>query len=211
MADMVSPPASMKAHGWRGDYRPHGHLSAQNVLNALIATVCMAPSVWAAVERARCASAADPSPAGGGGAFSVHGWCEMALHRPLLSANWLFLWNVTVGFWLVGLLQRSFWLIDPYWTLLPPLLGAFYASHPHADPPCVSRLRAALALVSLWSARLTHSYFRREEWKFGQREDWRYSQMAERNPRLWWVLSFFAVGLAQQPMLVGERARARHA
>ena len=39
--------------------------------------------------------------------------------------------------------------------------------------------------------------FRREEWKFGQREDWRYTKMAKDMPRLWPLVSFFAVGLAQ--------------
>lgn len=58
----------------------------------------------------------------------------------------------------------------------------------------------------MWSARLTHSYFRRENFKFGCQEDWRYTKMARENPRSWWLLSFFAVGLAQQPMLCGISA-----
>lgn len=97
--------------------------------------------------------------------------------QPLLLSNALFFVNVAVGFWLIGLAQRSFWLIDPYWTLIPPLLGHLYRSHPRAvfDP---TRSTVCLALLWLWSARLTYSYFRREEWKFGQREDWRYSKMA---------------------------------
>jgi len=188
-------------HGWRGAYMPHAHLSAQNIANAVLAALCLAPSIWATLERAHCEPlppAAERSLARGG--FC---WCEMALAHPLFSSSWLFFWNVTVGFWLVGCAQRSFWLIDPFWTLLPPLIGAFYASHPDASPPCPLRLSAALVLVCLWSARLTHSYFRREEWKFGQQEDWRYTAMAEANPLMWWVLSFFAVGLAQQPMLLG--------
>jgi hypothetical protein len=205
---------------WRGAYEPHGHLSPKNLLNALLALCCMAPSIWAALQRARCdPSDAAPlhadfprpcelwrlSAAGLSGAPSA--WCEMALSWPILSVNWLFFWNVTLGFWLIGLLQRSFWLIDPYWTLLPPLIGLFYASHPLAEGPGMNnpRLLATLGLVGLWSMRLTHSYFRREEWKFGQREDWRYTEMSERAPRAWALFSFFAVGLAQQPMLVGVR------
>ena len=42
------------------------------------------------------------------------------------TLNLLFFWNVAVGFWVVGLFQRSFWLIDPYWSLLPPLIGHYY-------------------------------------------------------------------------------------
>ena len=82
-----------------------------------------------------------------------------------------------------GLLQKSFWLIDPYWTLLPPLVAVFYLVHPtcsHAQhPPDWTRSGASLVLIAVWSVRLTHSYFRREEWKFGQREDWRYTKMAK--------------------------------
>ena len=42
-----------------------------------------------------------------------------------------------------------------------------YQLHPRAR---YNPLRSALclALLWVWSARLTHSYFRREEWKFGQ-------------------------------------------
>jgi steroid 5-alpha reductase family enzyme len=59
-------------------------------------------------------------------------------------------------------------------------------------------------LTFIWGLRLTHSYFRREEWKFGVREDWRYTKMAidYGNP-LWYFVSFFAVGVAQHPMIVG--------
>jgi steroid 5-alpha reductase family enzyme len=79
--------------------------------------------------------------------------------------NVIFFCNVTVGFWVVGLLQRSFWLIDPYWAVLPPLIGTFYQLHPHASPGDVVRARLAMALTWVWALRLTHSYFRREDWK----------------------------------------------
>lgn len=58
-------------------------------------------------------------------------------------------------------------------------------------------------LIGVWAVRLTYSYFRREEWKFGQQEDWRYTKMARDHPNWWWLISFFAVGIAQQPMLIG--------
>ena len=61
-----------------------------------------------------------------------------------------------------------------------------------------------MGLVMIWAARLTHNYFRREGWKFGVNEDWRYTKMAQEwgNP-LWYFISFFAVGLAQHPMIIG--------
>ena len=88
--------------------------------------------------------------------------CELAIKWPILFANVLFFANVTVGFWLIGLAQRSFWLIDPYWTLLPPLLGHLYQLLPLAS---YAPARSAIVLVLswAWSARLTHSYFRRVE------------------------------------------------
>merc|ERR1740133_736686 len=58
--------------------------------------------------------------------------CSLSLTYPLVMANILFFVNVSVGFWLIGLAQRSFWLIDPYWTLIPPLLGHLYQLHPNA-------------------------------------------------------------------------------
>ena len=62
----------------------------------------------------------------------------------------------------------------------------------------------AVVLVFIWSIRLTYSYFRREEWKFGTREDWRYTKMAMDHGRpIWYFLSFLTVGFAQHPMIVG--------
>ena len=82
-------------------------------------------------------------------------------------------------------------------------MGVFFATHPRASTENLPRSAVSLSLLFVWSVRLTHSYFRREDWKFGQREDWRYTKMAKENPKMWWLFSFFAVGLAQQPMLVG--------
>lgn len=128
--------------------------------------------------------------------------CTLAVRYPVAMANILFFLNVSVGFWIIGLLQRSFWLIDPYWTILPPLLAHFYQLNPRAESN-VARSAVSMTLIWIWAARLTWSYFRREEWKFGQQEDWRYTKMARENERYWWLLSFLTVGVAQQPMLVG--------
>eukprot|EP00937_MAST-01D_sp_MAST-1D-sp2_P000366 g366.t1 len=193
------PAAAPKPLVW-GEYRAHSHDSVKNVLNGVLCLVALMPSyVVTAVLYERC----NPSPTAAQSWASLSdGACALAMGYPLWFANALFFGNVTVGFWLVGLAQRSFWLIDPYWTIIPPLLGQLYRAHPRAEFD-EARSAVSLVLLWLWSARLTHSYFRREEWKFGQREDWRYTKMAKDWPRLWPVLSFFAVGLAQQPMLVG--------
>lgn len=197
MMATTEPPNAPDAPVVWGEYVAHGHLSAKNLFNALLCAVALVPSFAAAAALyGRCLSDAASY------ATAAEAACAVAMGQPIAFANALFLINVTFGFWLVGLLQRSFWLIDPYWTLIPPLLGHLYQLHPHAKYDA-TRSALCLALLWAWSARLTHSYFRREEWKFGQREDWRYSKMARDMPRLWPAASFFAVGLAQQPMLVG--------
>lgn len=85
-----------------------------------------------------------------------------------------------------GCLQDSTWLIDPYWTLAPPMLALFWISHPAA---ALWNLRQVVnsILMGVWAARLTHSYFRREHWRAGAREDWRYADMKQRCGK-WWPL-----------------------
>ncbi|KAL1499714.1 hypothetical protein AB1Y20_012414 [Prymnesium parvum] len=224
----AAAPAAASPRVW-GAHQPHAHASFKNVANALLLLVALAPSLaavrllFAHAHCAPCAAAPPPPrglaallrlPAAAAAAAECDEWplapaapsAAWLLAHPVGTVQLLFLLNVSLGFWLVGLAQRSFWLIDPYWTILPPLIGLYYRAHPCALHPAPLRGTVALGLVWLWSARLTHSYFRREGWKFGEREDWRYTQMAADWPRSWWLLSFFAVGLAQQPLLVGLSA-----
>ena len=108
-----------------------------------------------------------------------------------MVVNALFFLNVCVGFWVVGLLQRSFWLIDPYWSIIPPLIAHFYRFHASSTAAVSARGDLMMFIVWIWSVRLTHSYFRREEWKFGEREDWRYYKMATVDyPKSWPIMSF---------------------
>jgi steroid 5-alpha reductase family enzyme len=123
------------------------------------------------------------------------------LHHPILAANLLFFAFVDVQFWLIALFQRSSWLIDPYWTLLPPLLALFYFTHPLAEADAT---RGALSLfaMSVWSMRLTGNYFRREHWRFGFREDWRYAKMRRERP-LFWLEQLVVIYAVQHLMLIG--------
>jgi len=182
-----------------GEYVKHDYASEKNIMNAMLCAVILIPSF---IATHYLYTECDPEVPPVYDAGNVEAACSLAIHEPILFANTLFFINVTLGFWFVGLLQKSFWLIDPYWTLLPPLLGHLYQLHPNAQAD-ETRSKITLGLLWIWSARLTYSYFRREDWKFGEREDWRYTKMAKENPRSWWILSFLAVGLAQQPMLVG--------
>ena len=74
----------------------------------------------------------------------------------------------------------------------------------HPLAAVTTRVQVAVGLTFLWAIRLTHSYFRREGWKFGEQEDWRYTFMAiDLGSPLWYFASFFATGVAQHPMIVG--------
>ena len=88
-------------------------------------------------------------------------------------------------------------MIDPYWTVIPVMLVHYYATHPLANYN-LWRSKSAIFLTWIWSLRLTHNYFRRENWQWGAREDWRFSDMSHQYGRHWWWISFFAVYVAQQ-------------
>jgi steroid 5-alpha reductase family enzyme len=52
-------------------------------------------------------------------------------------------------------------LIDPYWTLAPPLILHFYRTSLLRSTWGSARQLAATGLLWAWSIRLTYSYFRR--------------------------------------------------
>ncbi|XP_008783564.2 uncharacterized protein C594.04c-like [Phoenix dactylifera] len=168
-----------------------------NLKNAVIAFLAPLPSLLFYLSFLRHHDPSSPPPATA--TFDIWDWCY---HNPLLLANLLFFANVDLLFWLTGLLQSNNWMIDLYWTIIPVLLVHYYASHPLAVADTV-RSAVAVLLTWVWSARLTHNYFRREKWEWGVREDWRFNEMRREYGRHWWWVSFFAVYLSQQVFLMG--------
>ncbi|XP_050155012.1 uncharacterized protein C594.04c [Malus sylvestris] len=126
-------------------------------------------------------------------------WCY---HHPLLLANVFFFLNVNVLFWVISQALSSHWMIDLYWTVIPVMLVHYYRCHPLAD---YNRWRStiAISLTWVWSLRLSHNYFRRENWQWGAREDWRFTDMSSQYGKHWWWVSFFAVYLSQQVFIIG--------
>ena len=125
----------------------------------------------------------------------------LLLHHPVLAANLFFFIFVDIQFLLISLFQKSTWLIDPYWTLLPPLLALFFFAQPLAMPLDLRGV-LSIAFLGIWSFRLTANYFRREKWRLGFREDWRYAKMRSER-RFFAIEQIFVVYLAQHAMLVG--------
>lgn len=90
-------------------------------------------------------------------------------------------------------------MIDLYWTVIPVMLVHYYASHPMTVKDGL-RSVVVIGLTWVWSVRLTHNYFRREKWQWGEREDWRFNEMRRQYGKQWWWVSFFAVYFSQQVM-----------
>ncbi|KAG6476544.1 hypothetical protein ZIOFF_065786 [Zingiber officinale] len=82
------------------------------------------------------------------------------------------------------------------------MLVHYYASHPMSKADA-ARSAVAIGLTWVWSVRLTHNYFRRERWQWGEKEDWRFNEMRREYGKPWWWMSFFAVYLSQQVFLIG--------
>lgn len=187
------------------EFTGHPHLGAKNLLNALLCVVVALPAILFTHQLFDIADPSQISPPRSLFALatylSIDGWRAIALHHPIVYVNLVFLLNVCVLFWLVSLVQRSTWLIDPYWTIIPLMIAHFYAAHPLAT---FDRTRSwlALGLLWLWSIRLTYNYFRRERFRFGVREDWRFAEKRRQSRHFWWV-SFFYAFVSQQVMLVG--------
>jgi len=177
-------------------------LGRANLLNALLVLLVPIPALVAAwVLFGWFPAGGIPTDPGWASVEDADGMAAWLLHNPLIAANVFYFVFVNLAFWVIALMQRSSWLIDPYWTLLPLFLAWFFLAQPLAAP---AGGRAALAVAALlvWSVRLTGNYFRRESWRFGLREDWRYARWRSERSGFWWE-QFFVVHLAQHALLVG--------
>ena len=181
-------------------------LGRQNLSNLTLALLVPLPAVIAASALFHAfPPGAIPRDPGLGGLTSAPGTAAWLLHHPIAAANLFYFVFVDLVFFAIALAQRSSWLIDPYWTLLPPLLAGFYLAFPRTNPgdvPDWGRVALSLAALGIWSVRLTVNYLRRERWRFGLREDWRYAKMRAERPGFWWE-QLFIVQAAQHVLLVG--------
>jgi steroid 5-alpha reductase family enzyme len=174
----------------------------QNLKNGLLLLLVPVPGVVATRALFHYFEpGAIPDDPGLGGVESVATAAAFLLHHPIVWVNLVFFCNVCVLFWLLALVQRSSWLIDPYWTLIPLFIAGCYWAHPLATPTPLRSL-LSLGVLGVWSLRLTHNYLRRERWRLGRREDWRFAEQRARKRHFWWF-QFFYVYLAQQVLLVG--------
>jgi steroid 5-alpha reductase family enzyme len=80
-------------------------------------------------------------------------------------------------------------MYDPYWSVAPPVLGAYWIME-RGEPPN-ARTIVLMAITILWGVRLTWNFFR--GWPGFPHEDWRYVDLRKKHGRAYWIVSFFGI------------------
>ncbi len=108
---------------------------------------------------------------------------------PLWTAFWADVTATVVIFgcsWLYA--NSSFY--DAYWSVVPPVIGAYWAFESGSDGNAV-RQGLVLALVLAWAVRLTWNWAR--GWTGLHHEDWRYVDIRETTGAFYWPASFIGI------------------
>jgi len=82
-------------------------------------------------------------------------------------------------------------IYDPYWSLAPIPIAAYWASSAPAGPGV--RAIVVLFLVTVWGVRLTANWVAR--WRGLGDEDFRYTEIRARTGRLYWPASLLSIHL----------------
>ncbi|MBT8401982.1 MAG: DUF1295 domain-containing protein [Rhodothermia bacterium] len=97
----------------------------------------------------------------------------------------------TIVIFLFSVVFRNSSFYDPYWSVAPPLIAAWFVLI--GEGAVEMRQWVVLALVVAWSIRLTGNWL--YGWSGMNHEDWRYVQLREQTGALWWPVSFLGVHL----------------
>ena len=89
----------------------------------------------------------------------------------------------------IGFNNSSFY--DPYWSVAPMVIAAYWALSPIFDGVDLLRQFVVLAFVCFWGTRLTFNFLR--GWGGLEHEDWRYADLREKNGRAFWFVSFTGI------------------
>jgi steroid 5-alpha reductase family enzyme len=84
-------------------------------------------------------------------------------------------------------------IYDPYWSLIPPIIIAFWLFDRFSPADLTILHWIILSLVSVWSVRLTWNWLAR--WRGIKDEDWRYIAFRFRYQEYYWVVSLFGIHL----------------
>lgn len=97
----------------------------------------------------------------------------------------------TVAVFVFSLALDNTSVYDPYWSVAPIPLAAWWAWGGPGDAADPLRRALVVALVALWGLRLTWNWAR--SWDGLADEDWRYSDVRRRTGALYWPASFLAL------------------
>lgn len=89
-------------------------------------------------------------------------------------------------------LNNSSWY-DPYWSVAPPFIAAFWLLQPGSGGFGSLRHVLVFVLLCIWATRLTYNWA--SQWKGIGHEDWRYVDMHRQYGRLYWPVSFLGIHL----------------
>jgi steroid 5-alpha reductase family enzyme len=82
---------------------------------------------------------------------------------------------------------------DPYWSVAPVAIAAWFALAPGSEAAVGARQILVMAVVALWSVRLTANWAR--GWTGLAHEDWRYVEIRAKTGALYWPASLAGIHL----------------
>ncbi|CAN5303561.1 DUF1295 domain-containing protein [soil metagenome] len=91
---------------------------------------------------------------------------------------------------LFSLVRNNSSIYDPYWSVAPIAIAAYFIGQAEADA-CLVRQLLVFAVVSVWGGRLTFNWWR--QWTGMGHEDWRYVQLKQQTGKAYWLVSFFGI------------------
>lgn len=94
----------------------------------------------------------------------------------------------TIFVFLMSIVFNNTSFYDPYWGVAPIFVILFWVFGQPGSEVNTVRQYMILALVLIWSIRLTANWIRR--WKGLYEEDWRYADFRDRSKFLYWLTSF---------------------
>lgn len=99
----------------------------------------------------------------------------------------------TVAVFAVSIAVRNSSVYDPYWSVAPAALAAYWLADPATELGDPGRQVLVVALLWMWGVRLTWNWAR--GWTGLGHEDWRYVELKAKHGRLYWIVSFFGIHL----------------
>ncbi|MEX1378316.1 MAG: DUF1295 domain-containing protein [Eubacteriales bacterium] len=97
----------------------------------------------------------------------------------------------TIVVWLFGVLLKNASVYDPYWSVAPIVILAFWLFQKGGSFAAADIMLAVAILV--WGVRLTYNWAL--NWQGMDHVDWRYEMLKEDNPKIWQLINFGGINM----------------